>query len=493
MEGQIGEQPLAELIREISAKSLGGRLRLENNRVQVVAYFENGEFLYAASNVRTLRLREYLLKSNLVTDQALKQFNDRVSDSNVIKVLCAQKLLAPGAAEQIQAKLVSDVLHLALLWTEGTWQFDSRSRLNDPSNLKIDVRSLLLDTGRRLPAKFAASRFRNPGEVITPLADPMVHDSLLPAEGFLLSRLDRPMILRDLTSISGASEEETLHIVYSLALGGLLKRENWKSAFRNPKPTRAPEPEKEPETPRHDQSEVDLKEIESFLARVKNAETFYHVMDVNWDVSAEHLKTVYYQLARRYHPDRFRRSYPALVSRLESAFARITQAYDTLRDDGLRATYNSKLAARRKAAQLTDSAPKTAQAPHESVGEAEPAVSKAERAAEQFKEAIAALELGERKMALGLLASAARAVPNEPRYRANYGRLLADDERTRRAAEAELTAAIKLDPGNVDYRVMLAELYRDLGLKLRAKGEAERAVAANPNHQRARELLRELK
>jgi predicted Zn-dependent protease len=178
---------------------------------------------------------------------------------------------------------------------------------------------------------------------------------------------------------------------------------------------------------------------------------------------------------------------------LESAFARITQAYDTLRDDGLRATYNSKLAARRKAAQLTDSAPKTAQAPHESVGEAEPAVSKAERAAEQFKEAIAALELGERKMALGLLASAARAVPNEPRYRANYGRLLADDERTRRAAEAELTAAIKLDPGNVDYRVMLAELYRDLGLKLRAKGEAERAVAANPNHQRARELLRELK
>jgi tetratricopeptide (TPR) repeat protein len=177
---------------------------------------------------------------------------------------------------------------------------------------------------------------------------------------------------------------------------------------------------------------------------------------------------------------------------LESAFARITQAYDTLRDDSLRATYNSKVEARRKAAQLADSAPKVSQ---ESIakGEAEPAVSKAGRAAEQFKEGIAALELGERKVALGLFASAARAVPNEPRYRANYGRLLAGDARTRRAAEAELTAAIKLDPGNAEYRVILAELYRDLGLKLRAKGEAERAVAADPNHQRARELLRELK
>ena len=491
MDGQLSEQPLAELMREISAKSLGGRLRLENNRVQVVAYFENGEFVYAASNVRTLRLREYLLKSNLVTEQTLKQFNDRVSDSDVIKVLCAQKLLTPGAAEQIQVKQISDVLRLALLWTEGTWQFDSRSHLNDAYDLKINVGSLLLDTGRRLPAKFTASRFRNPGEVITPLAAPLVYDNLLPAEVFLLSRVDRPTALQDLISISGMSEEDTLQIVYSLALGGLLKRENWKSAFRDPQPAPQPEPEKE-STPNREQSEVDLDQIESFLARVKNAQTHYEVLDVNWDVSAESLKTVYYQLARRYHPDRFRRSYPAVVSRLESAFARITQAYDTLRDDSLRATYNSKIEARRKAAQLTDSAPKVSQ---ESIaeGEAEPAVSKAGRAAEQFKEGIAALELGERKVALGLFASAARAVPNEPRYRANYGRLLAHDERTRRAAEAELTAAIKLDPGNAEYRVILAELYRDLGLKLRAKGEAERAVAADPNHQRARELLRELK
>ncbi len=61
-----------ELIREISSKSLGGRLRLEHDRVKVVAYFDNGNFLYAASNVRTLRLREYLLKSNLVSEQDLR-------------------------------------------------------------------------------------------------------------------------------------------------------------------------------------------------------------------------------------------------------------------------------------------------------------------------------------------------------------------------------------------------------------------------------------
>ena len=495
MNGQLSEQPLVELIREISSKSVGGRLRLEHDRVKVVAYFDGGNFLYAASNVRTLRLREYLVKSNLVSEQDLKQFNEQVSDADIIKVLSAQKLLTESAAVQVQTKQVSDVLRLALLWTEGTWDLDPKSRLNEAVNVNVDANSLLLEAGRRLPAKFAASRFHNPAELITPLTVPMVHDNLLPAEVFLLSRLDKPMALRDLVAVSGAGEEETLAIVYALALAGLLKRERWHSAFRDPKPSSPPEPEKEAAA--REQTEIDLNDTQNFLERVKNARTHYEVLSVNWDATAQDLKTIYYQLARRYHPDRFRKAHASLVPHLEAAFAKITQAYDTLRDDNLRANYNSKVEARRKAEQLTDSIPKPTTQPvaQEPVveGAGEPLVSKAERAASQFKEGVAALELGERKTALGLFASAASAVPNEARYRAFYGHLLAGNERTRRMAEAELQAAIKLDPNNGEYRVMLAELYRDLGLKLRAKGEAERAVAADPNNRKARELLRELK
>jgi tetratricopeptide (TPR) repeat protein len=120
-------------------------------------------------------------------------------------------------------------------------------------------------------------------------------------------------------------------------------------------------------------------------------------------------------------------------------------------------------------------------------------MSAAERAEIQFKEGLVALELGQRKVAIGLFASAASAAPAEHRYRARYGQLLAANENTRRVAETELLAAIKLDPNNAEYRVMLAELYRDLGLKLRAKGEAERAVAADPENRKAQDLLHALK
>ena len=136
----------------------------------------------------------------------------------------------------------------------------------------------------------------------------------------------------------------------------------------------------------------------------------------------------------------------------------IKQAYDTLRDDNLRANYNAKLAARKKIEQSAPKAP--APQPEAAVEKvAEPALPAAESAAS----------------------------------RATRGQMLARNEKTRRAAETELLAAIKLDPQNAEYRVMLAELYRDLGLKLRAKGEAERAVAADPNNRKARDLLQALK
>ena len=502
MNGQLSEQPLAELIREISTKSLSGRLRLEHESVKVVVYFENGSCLYAASNLRTLRLREYLKKSELVTDNDLAQFNERVPDTDLLKVLCGQKLLSPAAAEQLQTRQVADILRLTLLWTEGSWELESRSRLDEQLNLKIDVDQLILEAARRMPVAFVTSRFRNLEETISPIAEPLLNENLLPAEGYLLSRLDRPTNLRDLSAICGLGEDETIQLVYSLALAGLIKREHWKPAFRSqPKaPAHVPEevkppapPAREPEPPK----ETDPQELENFLARVKNSQTHYELLDVGREASASDLKTVYYQLARRYHPDRFRKLDAALVSRVESAFARVTQAYDTLRDDRLRSNYNAKIEARKKAEQLADAAPKpvaTEATTSEPAAEtaAEPAIPAAERAEIQFKEGLTALELGQRKVALGLFASAASVAPKEPRYRAFYGQMLAAHEQTRRAAETELLAAIKLDPANGEYRVMLAELYRDLGLKLRAKGEAERAVAADPNNRKARELLRSL-
>jgi predicted Zn-dependent protease len=90
------------------------------------------------------------------------------------------------------------------------------------------------------------------------------------------------------------------------------------------------------------------------------------------------------------------------------------------------------------------------------------------------------------------LAAAARLAPQEARYRAYYGRALAASERTRRLAENEIQAAVKLDPANANFRTMLAELYFDLNFHRRAQTEVERALELDPNNASAKELLRKL-
>src|ERR1044071_5073290 len=104
MNGQLSEQPLAELIREISAKSLGGRLSLEHDRIKVVSYFEDGQLVYAASNLRNLRLREYVKKTELVSDADLARLNERLPDLELLKQLTAQKLLSATAADQLHTR-----------------------------------------------------------------------------------------------------------------------------------------------------------------------------------------------------------------------------------------------------------------------------------------------------------------------------------------------------------------------------------------------------
>ena len=482
---------------------------MQHELIKAAVYFIDGSIVYAASNVKTFRLREYVLKANLASAEVLDRSSNGQSDLALAQSLCTQNLLKPDIADQIQARQVSDILRLAMQWMEGTWEFDYRSRLNEEVGFSVDVPSLILEAARHTPAEFAAARFKNPAEMISPSETYSSELNLLPAEGFLLSRLDHPTSLKELLTLSVASELETLHMIYILALTGFIHRERWKSSFRDPSPavqatssTSKTQPKLEPPPTKATVAEeiVDESELlKRFLERLDSASSHYEVLGVERNNSAEDLKTIYYKLAKRYHPDRFQRSEPSLKLQVETAFARITQAYDVLRDAKLRASYDSKLEARIKAQELAKAAP-TAEpvpkAPEEKVAEAKPestGPSIADQAEARFKEGFAAFELGQHNVATGLFAAAAQAIPNEPRYHAYYGRALAKQENTRRKAEAEFLAALKLDPNNADYRLMLAELYRDLGLKLRAKGECDRALASSPGNPKVREFLKTLK
>lgn len=500
MNGTLAAHPLAELIREIASKSLSGALRLEQDRARVVVYFEKGAVAFAASNIRTLRLREYLKTRGLINEQEFEALKNPSADLKLGEYLVVDGKLQQKDLDSMLAALVADILRVPLLWTEGTWEFDERARVADPVRASVDSSGLLKEAAQRLPLRFVSLRFRNPHETFTRSTDGSDHKSLLPAESFVLSRLEQPSALADVVSVSGLAELDAYRVLYGLALSGFIQREYWQNAFR----TEGVKPGESPavasatsiDTPSTDRwapvKEADPEvSLGPFLERLRAANTLYEVLDVSSKAGSSEIKDTYYSLARRYHPDRFHlKSGTRLHDQIGAAFARITQAYETLMDGKARAAYDAGLA--KKGQIAAEGSPASAV----DFGDSGPLGSTTTDALEQaetyFQEGLELLQRGQVNPAVARFAAASRTVPSQAKYRAYYGRALAANQQTRRLAESEMQTAVKIEPANANYRTMLAELYFDLKFQKRAQSELDRALEIDPKNAGALALLRKL-
>jgi curved DNA-binding protein CbpA len=494
MEGQLNEHPLAELIREIAATGLSGALRLVRERAKVAIYFQDGELVFAASNLRAHRLRE-IVKQGGLGEARMSDLSAIKSDDELAEALVESGRVTAETLAMIRSKQLSDVLRLALLWTDGTWEFDPRIRVANDVNVSVDVNRLLLECARHLPAEFVASRFRETNGSTYQSAARKDETNLLPAEASVFSRASRAVPLSELSGLGDASEEDNLRAVYALSLSGLLQRSDWPGVLgAQPSKTlykrsRASSPEAKVRSNAAEKTD-ESGDVQALFARLRSAKDNYDVLDVARLCSAEEIKSAYHALARRFHPDHFHKSDSALRTRVDSAFARIAQAYETLSNSALRAAYDAKLSSKsRGAGGRTAPAAK----PDKPAAGREDNSPKAERAEASFQQGLVALQRNQRDQAIRLLAEAAMLAPREARYRANYGHALIGETNARRVAESELQAAISLEPNNAAHRVMLAEFYQAIGLRRRAQGEAERALATDPKNEAARALLASLR
>jgi curved DNA-binding protein CbpA len=507
MNGHLRERPLAELIREIIAAKLSGALRLSRERVQAVVYAEAGQLVFARSNLRVHRLAVCLHRWGVLAEDKLSaHVTEFMSDAEASASLVAAGAFTQDVLAKLLARQATDVLRPLLLWTEGEWSFDPRARLVEDVRCKLELRQLLLEGARQLPAEFVAARLANDAELISPVKELPAQLQLDAPEGFVLSRVDAPLALGELLAISGLPEAQARQCVYALALGGFLARAEWPLALSANAPAQTADKPlatvggdpaaalpsiqtkeaTEPATVSNAEATPDPRaEIDALFALVYDAD-HYRILDVGRSASEAEVKRSYYALAKRFHPDRFQRdANDTQRTQIEAAFMKITQAYETLRDPRARAAYELKLG--------TQFGAPGSSSPRSEKSASNAHLTREQRAAQSFTEGLAALKQNNLPSAVTLLGEAARLAPQQSRYHAFYGSALARDVRTRHQAEAELQTAIKLDGRDPDYRVMLAELLRVLGQTLRAERELERALSFDPKHDAARRLLNQLR
>ena len=303
-------------------------------------------------------------------------------------------------------------------------------------------------------------------------------------------------------------ETGVLHTLYTLWLGGLLVRDHWNSAFSHGfvKTLRSAKFELKPEVKaipqvikpttiaaeKPNQSEDGLTDaapkspdevisLEDYLVRVENAATYYDILGVDLKAEPAELKRSYFNLARNFHPDRYHSEGGSQLKRIQSAFTELAQAHETLKNTASREVYDYRM--RKEIAEREK---------REASGETGKPDVQIEQAVENFDRGMSFLMDNDPDSAVPFFARAAHFAPKDARYRAYYGRALAFDEKQRHKAEAEMQAALKIDPNNPTFRMMLAEFFIQFNLVKRAEGELNRLLAIFPNNREAKDLLESL-
>lgn len=509
MQGQLSNHPAVELVHEISTHALSGVVRFTRERVKAAIYAHHGQIVLASANLRSARLADSLRRWDALGDDGMRKMETLLampaasSDAGLADLLVRHNVLDRTTLDFWQARGVEEILRLLMDWRDGEWEFDARVRLSETSHITINPQQLLLDTARAMNHEFIAARFADESETIRPVTATRPAVELTPGEGFLLSRVDVPLTVGELLQISALPTVETYRALYALVLGNYIRRDRPLRAFvaESVARERAAQSSVAMANPAADErarmvlEETEEERMKALFARGE-ATNHYAILGINHNAPTERIKTAYYALAKRFHPDVFSREImtPDTRARIEAAFALISTAYETLKKTDSRAKYDLKM-------QALNPTPATENIPADAAGNDRTDAQNNARnhaalnygAEENFKEAMRAEKDGNLVLALTRFADAARIAPQEARFRAHYGRALARDRSRRRQGEAELLAGVALAPADANLRVMLAEFYRDIGLHRRALGEVERALESEPEHMPARKLLKEIR
>ena len=337
VQGQLGEKLVSDLIRELARKKANGLLRLSRGKTIKAIFFESGAPVFAISNITTEQLDHKLVKDEIVNFEQVEQAKQRAGKVNRLGLaLVEMGLLTDEAMSKAVREQVMNIICSLFEWCEGEYIFDERMRAVHDVTLDIAVHDVLLEGARRAASIDEIAQIIAPPDatIVRTRANGISLDAgkLVPIESYVLSRIVTPTVINEVSGLSGLSEQDAHRAVCALMAAGFLKLLNEEKEHKE-----GLEPEQEEDFERLNQ------EVKRKIHFFRSAD-YYEVLGVTRQSSAAEIKSSYYQLAKKFHPDRYRQLDDAeLHSNLESMFSKITQAYETLSHAGQRATYDEQI------------------------------------------------------------------------------------------------------------------------------------------------------
>lgn len=525
--GNISEKPVTEIFREMGRSSRSGILRVQADRHIRIVVFEEGRPVFGISNVPGDQLDVLLVRSRKLTPDQAKSVKSQITKEAEFGPKVVELGLSDVAT--IDAAIYDQICRIVqntMLMFEGEYTLDFSQRVNHDVTIDAPLDQWLLDTARNVSPETARRVLGDPNTLYVPTGAKVAEMS--PLDGFLLSRISSPKTVDEIHTVSGLSEEQSIPTIYALFAAGLIAVDGAESAGNS--------------GPLADAPIQSVEEIRDDLDRVLGSfvgAEYYDVLQITRRAEPAEVKRSYYALAKKFHPDRYQHTNDQEIrDKLEAIFSHVSKAYDTLKDEKLRADYDRRIGAGTATpspivppkpivqplpstpagAGGTPARPATAQSTSPTAPEPPPVAAggtaaqgqapmtprsrttgtlgeqaNPEKLAEQhYNEAMKRLDSRDLMGAIALLREAVRLAPSRGTYHYQLGAALATNPRWSKEAEKHLLEATRFEPTNAQIFLRLGQIYRDLGLQKRAESQFRHVLAIDPINRAAEAALVEM-
>ena len=492
---------IGHFLRDIHSGKKSGCLSFKRKGIQKYLFFQRGVLVIAKSTQPQELLGEVLLKLGRISIDTFTDIDLYIDPMESLgKTLIKEGLITQGDLNDGLMFQMREITLNIFPFFDGKLSFQERKEIDKKKfEYMMDVPDLIEEGIRRMDftpqmQKLIEDKFPVPYKK-------ECLDRLTQEEKDLLATIDGKTSSEQLVRSMGVIPEffwKSLYLFYCLGLIDIKEAEVEEEVTeKKEKPKKAPvrkrkkaapkkkaeeeakveEEEKITEEVREEEIQPSVEIDEKLKEKISELETlkdripkvdFYQILNVSRTASQKEIKKAYFELARKYHPDRFDRDSTAEAREMiEEVFGSITSAFQTLTNEEEKQRYDAKLA-------------KTA----------EPDRKELEQQADiKFNQGKSLFSRGKYEDSLIFFEEAIKLKSNKASFYIHLAKAEAKVPAFHENAEEDLIKAIDLEPWQAEGYVALGEFYAQEGLSVKAKKHFKRALEIDPEHAVARKAL----
>jgi curved DNA-binding protein CbpA len=470
---------VAIYLRRVHFEKQSGQLIFKRGPLTKYLFFQDGALVHAKTNVPEERLGEILFKLGKISDEDHDKLDRYIEPSQSLGKTLSQK----GVTSQrnVDDGLTYQMREIALSlfpYFDGEYVFQEKPIRAQDQTVKVNLAYLIEDGIRRMKYEPGLRGFLDK-RVPCARSKEFAH-LLTEEEKQLLGKIKGDVSCEVLWRSLKYNPEfywKTIYLFYCLNIIDFRGEAAFKPTAAEPAPVPGHETVRPPVAPSASAArpapsgtEAQLQEVLAFRERLPEL-NYYQILNVPKTATEDEIKKAYFQLARRFHPDRFDRSIPQSSRvQIEDVFDKITKAYRTLTTQDGRRDYDGRMT------KGNEDKPKDVLA----------------KAETKFRQARTLYNQERYQDALVLLEEVVRLNRNKGGYYLLLAMSAAKIPEYSKKAEEYFLKAIELEPWNPEGFVGLGILYKKEGLLTKATRQFQKALEFDGDHEVARNELASL-